>query len=443
VSEPTGYIRPRGGKLEAVILVPGRPKPIRKATGLDVGQEREAEAVLEEALRQLRADALPASGALTVRAWGERWIEDRKARGKLEWTHEQSHLTYFVYPDLGNLAVADVTDVTMLDWARGLAQRRGPSGKTPSPTYIRKITATTRALFKEAVRRHLIDRNPCAWEDSDLPELEANARVTEGGYSGEEVSTLVYDTRIPEDRRVLYAIEFLTGMRTGEAAARRWEDWEPEYLGRLGRLVARTAYNTRHRVLKATKTRVEKWIPVHPALAELLERWKAEGWERFYGRKPTPEDLIVPATRGGPRNNSHSWRCFQHDVAAVGVTVQRHYETRATFISLAEGGGADPGIIARITHASLSGAKDLYRRVRFYWPKMCEAVQCIQLPPHTARESTTQPMRRVAGGDDEPAERPSDPHGGPRENTGKRGENAADKGTTRRLRFPCSAVIAG
>ncbi len=48
--------------------------------------------------------------------------------------------------------------------------------------------------------------------------------------------------------------------------------------GDLGRLVAATAYNTRQRAFKTTKTRVEKWLPVHPALAELLAGWKAAGW---------------------------------------------------------------------------------------------------------------------------------------------------------------------
>jgi integrase len=404
-----GYIRPRGGKLEAVIIRAEGEK-VRKATGYDVGQEDEAEALLEEALRQIQANALPSSGELTVKAWGARWIEDRKARGKLEWPHEKSHLEHFVYGPLGGLALADVTDVAMLDWARGLAKARGPSGKTPSPTYIRKITATARALFKEAVRRHLIERTPCVWEDTDLPDLEANARVTEGGYEAADVGKLVYDVRIPEDRRVLYALEFLTGLRSGEAAARRWGDWEPAYLGRLGRLTAATAYNTRHRVVKTTKTRVEKWIPVHPALSELLEAWKAGGWERFYGRPPTPEDLIVPATKGGHRNNSHSWRCFQLDLAAVGLAHQRHYETRATFISLAEGAGADPEMIARITHASLHGAKDLYRRVRLYWPRMCDAVACIQIP--RPREVTTgggDPGASRDAGEREPAETGSSP----------------------------------
>lgn len=424
-----GYIRPRGEALEAVIVQPDGEK-VRKATGLRVGQENEAEAVLEEALRQLQVDALPASGELTVKAWGARWIEDRKAREKLEWTHEESHLKHFVYPELGRLTLAEVTDVVMLDWARGLVKQRGPSGKHPSPTYIRKITATARALFKEAVRRHLVERTPCAWEDSDLPELEANARVSEGGFEAPDVARLIYDRRIPEDRRVLYALEFLTGMRTGEAAARRWEDWEPAYLGKLGRLVAKTAYNTRHRLVKSTKTRVEKWIPVHPALAELLEAWKREGWERYTGRAPTPEDLIAPAARGGFRNNSHSWRCFRDDLRTLGIQHQRHYESRATFIGLAEGAGADPESIARITHASLKGAKDLYRRARLYWPRMCEAVECIQLP--RPREVTSAPVKAVSSADDSEAE--------PRENPVTDPETAGKQGRSGGLRFPCSAV---
>ena len=379
MATPRGYVRTRGDKLEAVIIRADGEK-VRKATGLSVGQEQEAEAILEEALRQLREEALPSSGELTVKEWGRRWIEDRKARDKREWINERAHLEHFVYGPLGNLALEAASDVVMLDWARGLEKGRGPSGNSPAPTYIRKITATTRAMFKEAVRRHLIERSPCIWEDTDLPELEANARVMQGGFEAADVGMLIYDPRIPEDRRVLYALEFLTGLRTGEAAVRRWADWEPAFLGHLGRLTAATAYNSRYHLVKTTKTRVEKWIPVHPQLAEVLDAWRAGGWERFHGRPPHDEDLIVPAAKGGYRNNSFSWRRFRDDLRTVGLAHQRHYETRASFISLAEGAGADPLMVARITHASLSGAKDLYRRVRLYWPRMCDAVSSIRIP---------------------------------------------------------------
>ena len=46
---------------------------------------------------------------------------------------------------------------------------------------------------------------------------------------------------------------------------------------------------------KATKTDNPREMPVHPTLAKVLAEWKLEGFERFVGRKPKPEDLIVPA----------------------------------------------------------------------------------------------------------------------------------------------------
>jgi integrase len=300
--------------------------------------------------------------------------------------NERVHLEAFLYPAVGDVPLAEVTDVALIDWAQGLEKTHGPSGKAPSPKYIRKITATTRALFKDATRRHKIERTPCVWEDTDLPELEANARIAEDGFELQEVAQLIRDERIPEDRRVLYALEFLTGMRTGEAAARTWADWEPEYAGDLGRLVAKTSFNTRHHIVKATKTKVEKWIPVHPDLSRILADWKREGWQRFAGRDPTPEDLIVPAREGGHRNNSYSWRMFHQDLVLLGFRAQRHYESRATFINLAEGGGAQADVVRRITHPSIRDAKDLYSRARLRWPAMCAAVRCIRLLPPTNGE---------------------------------------------------------
>jgi hypothetical protein len=49
----TGYIRPRGSMLEALIKIDGRK--VRKSTGLPLGRERDAEAILEAALRQCKS----------------------------------------------------------------------------------------------------------------------------------------------------------------------------------------------------------------------------------------------------------------------------------------------------------------------------------------------------------------------------------------------------
>jgi integrase len=219
-------------------------------------------------------------------------------------------------------------------------------------------------MFKEAVKRDLIAATPCVWDKSDLPPKEDRdvTRAREGGFTAEQVGLLIGNPRIPEDRRVLYALEFLTGTRTGEAAARRWRDWEPAFKGDLGRLVAGTAWNTRHRLEKPTKTRVVKWIPVHPELARILADWKREGWSRFYGRTPEPQDLIVPGEKGSPRNVGCSWRLWAHDLVTVGLGHQRHYESRSTFRNLPRAGGANLPDLDLITHPSPKAAKDLYDR---------------------------------------------------------------------------------
>jgi integrase len=96
---------------------------------------------------------------------------------------------------------------------------------------------------------------------------------------------------------VLYGLEGLARLRHGEAAGLRWKHIEPDKP--LNRIVVVTSYDTNQ-----TKTRVHRWMPVHPLLAAMLAEWKLQGWPREFGRKPEPEDLVVPHTRPtnrGPR----------------------------------------------------------------------------------------------------------------------------------------------
>jgi hypothetical protein len=107
----------------------------------------------------------------------------------------------------------------------------------------------------------------------------------------------------------------------------------------------------------------------------------------------------VPAREGkdaegrpGPRNNSYSWRTFKQDLDVLGLRAQRHYETRATFINLAEGAGASPEVVRRITHPSIRDAKDLYSRARLRWPAMCQTVKMIRLQPPPKGQPQDQPQ---------------------------------------------------
>lgn len=66
---------------------------------------------------------------------------------------------------------------------------------------------------------------------------------------------------------------------------------------------------------------------------------------------------------------------------SAGFARQQHYEARATFRSLALAGGADLHSVDLITHPGPKQAKDLYERRRLLWPRLCEAVACIQVAP--------------------------------------------------------------
>ena len=58
-----------------------------------------------------------------------------------------------------------------------------------------------------------------------------------------------------------------------------------------------------------------------------------------------------------------------------------HYETRATFKSLAMAGGAPRAELDLITHPSPREAADLSTRLEVVWPAMCRAVLAVQLDP--------------------------------------------------------------
>jgi hypothetical protein len=168
-SQPTGYIRARAGKLQAVITIAG--EKIRKATGYRVGQEAEAQRFLEDLLRELggaapapaAAAAPPADDAeLTFQAWGDRWVAERKLRGVISAPDEEAHLRYHAYPQLGATALRALTKARMLSWVRNLqGRKRIESGEPLSPRYIHHIAATVRRLLAEAVDVDLIPSSPC------------------------------------------------------------------------------------------------------------------------------------------------------------------------------------------------------------------------------------------------------------------------------------------
>ncbi len=76
-------------------------------------------------------------------------------------------------------------------------------------------------MFEDALADDLIESNPCAIKRGELPaKIDKDPTWRSGAvFTREEVEQLLSDDRIPEERRTLYALLFLGGMRIGEAEA--------------------------------------------------------------------------------------------------------------------------------------------------------------------------------------------------------------------------------
>ena len=63
-----------------------------------------------------------------------------------------------------------------------------------------------------------------------------------------------------------------------------------------GRRAARSVLIASSNLRRRTKTGVVRHVPVHPVLAAMLAEWKLTGWPALMGRRPEPDDLILPTS---------------------------------------------------------------------------------------------------------------------------------------------------
>ena len=135
-----------------------------------------------------------------------------------------------------------------------------------APRTIRKIYATVVTMFRTAVADELIPFSPCVLARGILPKnvdgdpsFRANAIFTR-----EEVETLISDVRLLEDRRVVYALKVLAGLRHGEASGLRWRQCDRTLEPRVNHLRERrvdghATRNLRLRPFEIDRTGSRNW----------------------------------------------------------------------------------------------------------------------------------------------------------------------------------------
>jgi len=175
---------------------------------------------------------------MTIRELVEDWLARREARSVPAVRDEKARLRLHVLPVLGKLRLSELRPRHVRDLVAGLRATKARRGGLLAPRTVRHVYAALHQVLHDAVVDEVIPANPCVLKRGELPpKIDKDPTWRPGAvFTREEVEALCSDPRIPEDRRVLYGIELLTGMRSGEAAALPWRAYDPTPTP-LGRLV--------------------------------------------------------------------------------------------------------------------------------------------------------------------------------------------------------------
>lgn len=345
-------------------------KQVQERAGTD---KRQAQLLERRRKREVRDGTYRAdqqSGSTTLGSYAVKWLDARSLRGIRTVSDDATRLRLHVLPTLGSRRLDSITRQDVRSLVEGLRVSRKVAPKT-----VRNIYGTLRTLLRDALIDELILADPCILPRNTLPSPRdvspSTARRQPSIFTLEEVQLLLTDERVPPDRRVLFALLFLTGMRHGEAVGRRFRDFDRSPKP-LGALTVGTQYND-----QPLKTKTPRVVPVHPVLADMLVEWQEAGFRNSFGRSPTPDELIVPSRTGKCRVSGTTHQNLQRDCKAVGIPGRRTHDTRHTFISMARRGGARKEIVERITHNSAGDIVDRY--TTFDWEPLCEAVLCVRL----------------------------------------------------------------
>jgi integrase len=334
-------------------------------------------ALLAQMEAGIRESALPDDPSrITVEKYGERWLAQRRRLHIDDWTNDESKLRHHIYPQIGMLRLAEVRAIHIAALIRAIRM----SKPKLAPRTIRNIYSSLRSFFRDAEIEGLVDRSPCIltrYQLGDAVDADPDWR-DRAIFSRVELETMISDARIPFDRRVLYALLGIAGLRHGEAAGLKWMHYEPERHP-LGRLMIRRSYGK-----PRTKTATRRDMPVHPTLATILSVWGTEGWPAMMGTLPTPEDLLIPVCdgrrtpHGKMRTKNDSYKRLQHDLCALGFRRRRGHDLRRTMISLAQDDGASREILRDVTHGrSKRDAIDDYTTLQ--WSTVCAEVAKLRV----------------------------------------------------------------
>lgn len=320
--------------------------------------------------------AMARPGAGTVRAFATQWLEARK---NLSADDDEGRLTNHVIKHklasgrvFGDLTMKEVRPIH----ARAII--RAVIAKGLAPRTVLNVNSIARQMFLDAVADEVLTYTPWVVPRKELPLKRDNDPKFRAGaiFTKAELAVLLFDERVPHDRRVLWALMYLGGLRFGEAAALRWSDRET-FAG-YPALHIHGSFSTKRRTAGATKTQSVRMMPEHPTLAAILDHWRHTAFREFFKRDAVDSDLIVPSRMGVHRSKNHSLHKLHEDLDRLKLRVRRQHDLRRSFVSHAVDDGAEKDRLAPLTHGRGTSVMDQYDTAE--WKKCRREAMKLDFP---------------------------------------------------------------
>lgn len=195
-----------------------------------------------------------------------------------------------------------------------------------------------------------------------------------------QIETLLGAPRdqVPLDRLAFYATYLLTGCRVNEAAGLQLRDYD-----RGARPLPRIDIVEQGDKRELKGGGPSREVPVHPVLWAILDEWIADGWPAYLGRAPKPTDLLIPSREGRPRSKRHMLRKLGEDLARLGLPRRTQHDARRGLMSLMKEDGADPALVAAITHEGVATeTRGVDRGYTIWgWDALCDAMLKLRITP--------------------------------------------------------------
>lgn len=153
--------------------------------------------------------AVERSDGITVRAYADKWIEQRQLRPRTR-QHYESMLERLILPDLGDVKMVALTPARIREWHAGLGSSH--------PTRNAHAYALIHALCSTAVQDEVLDANPCRIRAAMQTKRKRDVDI----LGPAEVDKLA--GKMPAQLRASVLLAAWCGLRWGETSELRRKD---------------------------------------------------------------------------------------------------------------------------------------------------------------------------------------------------------------------------